>query len=233
LQVDFARILGGLEQGPVSFAIPHPKSGEMQNVTLTRGVFVERLRTMLYGVSTASLVPLIIHRAARQDWTPFGRVVTRAAADSHYATAMGMYLSVTCSESVPFISDHEIARETTGTFMGDERIRIHQKACAQWPRGKIPPDYFRPVESTVPVLMFAGELDGATPARLGRDAAASLSNSRQIVLPGTAHEYAFACTSAIIAQFFAAASTNGLDTRCVENRRRPEFPRELPERYLR
>jgi hypothetical protein len=81
--------------------------------------------------------------------------------------------------------------------------------------------------------MFAGELDGATPARLGGDAAAALSHSRQIVLPGTAHEYAFACASEIIGQFFAAASLTGLDTRCVQNRNRPEFARELPARYLR
>jgi pimeloyl-ACP methyl ester carboxylesterase len=176
---------------------------------------------------------LIIHRAAREDWTAFATAVLRAAISSHHAPAMGMYLTVSCSESVPLIGEDEIARETSGTFLGEHRIRTHQEACREWPRADIPADYFAPVNSLAPVLMLSGQLDSATPAHLGTEAAQALSNSHQILLPATAHEYTSACAGSIIVQFITTASTAGLNTGCVERLRRPAFPIELQARYLR
>jgi pimeloyl-ACP methyl ester carboxylesterase len=146
---------------------------------------------------------------------------------------MGTYLAVTCSESVPFISENEMARETGGTFMGDYRIRVHRQACREWPRGEIPAVYFEPVNSPVPVLMLSGELDGATPAQLGTDASRSLSNSRQILLRNTAHGYASDCVKGIIAQFIAKGTAQELDVACADKLRRPPFAKELPPRYTR
>ena len=157
-------------------------------------------------------MPLLVHRAARGDWTTFGRVVAGTAINAFHAPATGTYLAVTCSESVPFINDNEIARETGGTFMGDYRIRVHRQACREWPRGEIPAVYFEPVKSPVPVLMLSGELDGATPAQLGADASRSLSNSRQILLRNSAHGYASDCVKGIIAQFIAKGSAQELES---------------------
>lgn len=232
LKTDFAKVLAKLDQGPVTFTVRHPKTNEVQSVKLTRSVFTERLRTMLYSISSSSLLPLAIHRAAQEDWTAFARLVTRASASSQHASAMGMYFTITCSESVPTITQHEIARETAGTFIGEHRTRTHQQACSEWPRGDIPADYFAPVYSTVPVLMLSGELDGATPAHLGAEAAKSLSDSRQVLLPGTAHDYASGCVRGIISQFISNGSTAELNTGCIGNLRRPPFARERPENYM-
>ena len=233
LKADFAKVLAKLDEAPATFAVPHPETKEPQIVKLSRNVFAERLRMMLYNISTASLVPLIIDRAAREDWTAFARAVTRAPISSRYAPAMGMYLTVSCSESLPSISEDEISRETGGTFTGEYRIRAHQEACREWPQADIPADYFAAVNSPAPVLMLSGELDSATPAHLGAEAAKTLSNSRQIVLPATAHDYTSACVGSIVVQFITTASTAGLNTGCVERLRRPPFPIELPARHLR
>ncbi len=229
LKADFVKVLAKLDQGPVTLTVRHPKTREVQSVKLTRSVFTERLRTLLYSISTARLLPLAIHRAAQEDWSAFARLVTRAWGGSQHASAMGVYFTVTCSESVPTISQNEIARETGGTFIGEHRIKTHQQACAEWPRGDIPPDYFAPVDSNIPVLMLSGELDGATPAHLGAAATKSLSHSRQVLLPGTAHDYASGCVRAILAQFIANGSTSGLNTSCIGHLRRPPFAREPPE----
>jgi pimeloyl-ACP methyl ester carboxylesterase len=233
LQGDVTKVLASFEGGPLTLSTTHPKTKELQSVRLTRTAFAERLRSLLYSAPTASLLPLVIHRAARKDWTAFLQLVTRATASPHHAPAMGAYFTVTCSEAVPLISEDEIARETRGTFLGDDRIRRHQAACRQWPQREMPPSYYAPVYSSVPVLMLSGELDGATPARLAAQASKSLANSRQILLPGTAHDYASACAKGLIAQFISTASPTGVNTRCVERLRRPPFTRELPTHYLR
>jgi hypothetical protein len=80
------------------------------------------------GKTAAFLIPLI-HRAAQGDWTTFGRVVTGTSINALHTPAMGTYLAVTCAESVPFINENEMARETAGTFMGDYRVRVHRPAC--------------------------------------------------------------------------------------------------------
>jgi pimeloyl-ACP methyl ester carboxylesterase len=233
LQVDFTKVLDRLESGPVTFVVPNPKSWKGQSVRMSRGVFTEHLKNLLYNLPSASLVPLLIHRAARGDWATFGRVVAGTPVSALHAPAMGAYLAVTCSESVPFINENKLARETSGTFMGDYRIRVHRQACRDWPRGEVPAVYFEPVNSPVPVLMLSGELDGATPAQLGTDASRSLSNSRQILLRNTAHGYASDCVKGMVAQFFAKGSAHELDVACADKLRRPPFARELPARFTR
>jgi len=233
LQADFAKALAKLDNGPATFVIPNPKSREGQSVKMSRGVFAEQLKNLLYNLSSASLVPLLIHRAAQGDWTSFGRVVAGTSINALHTPAMGTYLAVTCSESVPFINENEMARETAGTFMGDYRVRVHRQACREWPRGEIPALFFEPVNSPVPVLMLSGELDGATPAQLGTDASRSLSNSRQILLRNTAHGYTSDCVKGTIAQFIAKGTAQALDVACADKLRRPPFAKELPPRYTR
>src|SRR5262249_40240349 len=57
-KTDLAAVLAGLDKGAVSFELRHPVSKTLQRVSMSHGVFVERLRLMLYN-STASLIPLL------------------------------------------------------------------------------------------------------------------------------------------------------------------------------
>jgi pimeloyl-ACP methyl ester carboxylesterase len=150
-----------------------------------------------------------------------------------FGVSLGMYLSVTCSESVPLISEHEIIRETQGTFLGEYRTRRHQQACSGWPRGEVSPEYYQPAKSEVPVLMLSGEIDPATPPEYGKGASQFLLNSRQIVLRRTPHDYQFDCATQLAAEFIAKGSARDLNTSCAEGIRRPRFLTELPERYNR
>jgi hypothetical protein len=61
----------------------------------------------------------------------------------------GMYMTVTCSESVPFITRSDIAG-TEHTFVGSYRITSHIAACRGWPRGDVGKDFIRPVRSDSP-----------------------------------------------------------------------------------
>jgi len=231
LKEEFLRVLHAFDGGPVRFAFSQPATKSMESVQLSRGVFVERLRLMLYDHRTAALIPLLIHHAAQNNWTIFAKVATRLTSASSFGIALGSYFTVTCSESVPTITEEEIARETSGTFIGDYRTRRHQEACRQWPRGEISPEYYRPVESDVPVLMLSGELDPATPPEFGREAIKFLSNGRQVILRNTPHDYRSQCATNLIVEFIDIGSVQKLNTTCAERIRRPRFLTELPERY--
>jgi pimeloyl-ACP methyl ester carboxylesterase len=220
---DLATVLTRLAAGPVTFELPGLDGHTVEPVSMSRPVFAERLRLMLYNLRAASRVPLVLHRAAHGDWVPFARATSAGLAGPPSAFAMGMYLSVTCSEFIPVITDEDIVREARDTFVGEDRTRLHVRACREWPRGTIPPAYYSPVTSDVPVLMLSGALDAATPARYAAAAARTLPNSRQVLIPHAAHEYVDACSRDLVAAFIERGSTRALDTGCAETLRRPPF----------
>jgi pimeloyl-ACP methyl ester carboxylesterase len=194
---------------------------------MSRGVFAEALRLILYSRFGSARVPLLIHRAAEGDWMPFGATALPALQAAVYARS-GAYLTITCTESVPTITEEEIARETRDTFLGDYRTRRHQQACQEWPRAKVAADYYKPVESDVPVLMFSTEFDPATPPDFGRAAAQSLPNSRQLIIRDRTHDYGSVCLETVAAKFIASASTKEADTACIDGLHAPEFATALP-----
>jgi pimeloyl-ACP methyl ester carboxylesterase len=216
-------VLARFDPGPVTFDLPKADGTESESVSMSRPVFAERLRLMLYDLRSARRVPLVLHRAAHGDWVPFARATSPTLTGLSPAFAMGMYLTVTCSESVPTITEDEIVRASRGSFLGEERTRAHARACQEWPRGSIPADFYLPVVSRVPVLMLSGELDAATPAHYGAAAARSLPNSHQILIRNAAHAYFDDCLRDLVADFVAKGSARGQDTRCVEALRRPPF----------
>ncbi|HET9917976.1 MAG TPA: alpha/beta hydrolase, partial [Candidatus Binatia bacterium] len=190
LETKFAQILRTFDNGAVSFRALHPTNNAMQSVTMTRGVFTVRLLSLLYNHRTLSLLPLILDRAAHGDWLPYVQVVSRTTAPPEFRVYLGAYLSATCSESLPFIDEAELAQAAAGTFIGDYRTRRHQQACAHWPRGEIDEEYFQPVRAATPVLMLSGDADPATPAQFGAQALNTLPNGRQVILRNTPHSYA-------------------------------------------
>lgn len=233
LETKFGRLLRSFDKGAVSVPALHLASKTYQSITLSRGVFTVQLLSLLYSSRTLSLLPLIIDRAARGDWLPYAQVVARTAAPPEYRVDLGAYLSATCSESLPFIDETELARATAVTFMEGYRTRRHLQACAHWPHRAIGPEYFEPVRSATPVLILSGDIDPATPAEYGAQALQTLPNGRQVILRNTPHSYSVPCAREIIVQFIASGSVRELDDSCAARLRRPPFATELPASYNR
>src|SRR5206468_3478276 len=120
------------------------------------------------------------------NFLPFQTIAARF--DIGGALARGMYFSVTCAESLPFITEAEIVAATRGTFLGDRRIRAHADACREWPRADVPRSFIEPVRSDAPVVMFSGDADGSTPPWFAAAAVGQLPHGRQIVAPHTGHQ---------------------------------------------
>jgi pimeloyl-ACP methyl ester carboxylesterase len=226
LKQEFDAVLARFSQGPLAMELVDPVTKKREQVKVFRDNFVERIRLSMYNTGSQSLVPFIIHRAFLKDYVPFEEAAVRANPGA--TSARGMYFTVTCSEGVAFITEQDVANETRGTFVGEDRVRRHMQACREWPKGDIPPSYIDPVKSDVPVLMISGEVDGSSSPWFGENAVKFLSNGRQVKIRYLGHQMDGPCLQSIFQRFTAAGSIKDLDTSCTEKIRRPPFATEMP-----
>ncbi len=213
---DIALTLARLAKDPAPVTV-RAANGEPVAFKLSRNAAAQSLRYMLYSPMTAAQIPLQAHLAAGGDLSPlaetayvFGGLMTD--------TSDGYYLSVTCTEDVPFFTDAEAEKTAAGTFLGNFRVHAQRAACAAWPRGDAA-NVNLPLRSNVPVLLISGERDPVTPARDAAAIAQDLPHALHIVVPGGAHGMAGLsagpCLSSIVGRFIASGSEQGLDTSCV------------------
>ena len=228
LRDEVATVLRQVGQEPVTVALTDGETGRPVEIRLTRNAVAQMLRYMLYSPSAASLLPLEIHLAAQGNWQPMAENVRRFADRGGTTLADGYYLSLTCSEDLPFIREDEIPAAVQGTFLGDLRIRKQQAACAAWPVPPVDRAFLDPVTSGVPALLTSGERDPVTPPVNGERAARTLKNSLHVVVPDGGHSYAgvkgaYSCVDRLIVQLVETGTEKGLDTSCLAQTKRPDF----------
>lgn len=229
LREEFRSVLERLEKSPASVEFLNPFTKQRQRVSIARGPFAERLRMMLYGRGPASVVPLLIHRAYEGDFKPYVLAALPQARAIQQSVSLGMYLSVTCSEGLPFITEEDIRAETRGTFLGEYRVRAHAAACREWPRADVPKGFTSAVESDAPVLLLSGEADPASPHWFAAEALRHLPNGVRAGIPHEGHGYFSDCISGVTAEFISKGSARGLNTSCLLDTRRPPFATALPD----
>lgn len=213
---ELSTVLGRLDRGPLSVRVEHPRSKDSVTVALTRDVFADRLRIMLYSTRLSRRIPIVLHRAYEGDWTPFVALAYELSRVVFDHLDAGAHLSATCSDDMSASSD------TRGTFLGDYRLRMYREACAVWPHARRS-DVERLVAARAPVLLIAGALDPVTPPRFAEAVARRVPNARVVVVPGMAHAGANPCVEGIVAQFIRRGTLQGLDTQCVGTVNAPPF----------
>ena len=64
--------------------------------------------------------------------------------------AMGMHFSVICAEDAPRIGQ---ATDAPGTDFGRVDAEMYARACRDWPRGEVPPEFYKvpPAPSDLPL----------------------------------------------------------------------------------
>jgi len=187
-------------------------------VTISRGVFADGVRHMLYNLRGARNLPNIIEAAARGDFSPFAQAELLQTIGFAGAIAHGFFLSSTCAEDVRFIDEDDILRASPGTFLGDYRVRQQQAACRIWPAGEgIEAGFQQPVTSSIPVLVISGDADVATPASDADRVVRHLSNARHVIFRNQGHALRDpACAARLIGDFIRAGDAKGLDVSCAE-----------------
>jgi pimeloyl-ACP methyl ester carboxylesterase len=215
---------------PVEASILHPETGELVKVALSRDLFGEALRYLMYQAGSASLVPALVHAAAQGD---FDALAEYALFNRQHLMGIGdgLYLSVTCAEDLPFITPGTGETEAQGTFLGDYRLLQQRRACSLWPRGAVPAGFQESVKSPVPALLLSGEWDPVTPPEQGARTAADLPNSLHVVVPHSGHSYdglsGVECISKLQTDFVERGSVKGLDASCVAAIKRNGFSTQV------
>jgi len=188
------------------------------------GPFFEALRNLMGTASSQRGLPALIHRAAAGEYGP---ILDRLPKDGS-PFAEGLYLSIACSEGSARIDASSIEPSTSGTFLGDYRVRREMAACVHWPRHTPGPHFFEPLRSSPPLLIVAGEMDHVANPDWSWAYCAALPSCRYVSVPDLGHapfdldDWANGgCLDELAAAFYA--NPTALDTTCTRTMRPPKF----------
>ena len=222
LEEEYLATLDRLDHAPTEVTIPHPDNQEPVTVLLDKNGFTEGLRTTMYSGTRTRLVPSLIHGAFLGDLRPFAERAVGSSRGIRRSLALGMLLSVICSEDMDRVTEEDIFEIATWTDAGDSRVRTQKAACEYWPRTDIPADYGDPVSVDVPVLILSGNVDPVTPPEWGEETARHLSNSLHLTAPG-AHGVGGTCIQNIKQQFIKSGALEDLDISCISGLKPMKF----------
>ena len=222
---DFRQLLSRLEKNPPTLTLPAGPSRPAATIRITRGLFAEAFRNLLYTPEASAQASKLIRQLLAGD----ERGLTETALSGRTVLggerlAAGFFLSVTCTEDVPFVSTDAEA-SAAGTFGGTYRLEQQRAACKEWTRGTVSASHRQPTRPAIPTLLLSGELDPVTPPAGAEEVARSLSKSRHVVIRNNGHPIGNAerCIGQMIGQFLDRGSVEGLDQRCAAENPAPPF----------
>ncbi|HVS46747.1 MAG TPA: alpha/beta hydrolase [Verrucomicrobiae bacterium] len=207
----FNAIVRRLDKGTLNVPVKNQVTKRIQTVALSKEVFVDQVRHILYAPQAAAYLPFVIERAYGRDYAPLGQMIDTVTQGFSGDLDMGSFLSYTCAEWMPFINQRQLNFAATHSFAGDSRIRAQQHACSIWSVRPMPPAFDNPVRSNAPVLMLLATDDPATPPQYGEQALRYLPNGRAILVKGAGHGVETPCTDRLVIAFVRAGSAKGLN----------------------
>ena len=213
-----------LDQHPPTLKVTHPRTGDTADITIDARIMVNVIVTALYSPIMTTLVPAIIAAAEKNDFQSMLALAGLGGGGDEPNMSIGMQLSVICADDAPKNTPEELLKGSESTLFGKYVMSIQQQACTFWPQGKVDASFYEPVTSAIPTLVLSGQIDPVTPPNWGEQVAATLANSKHIVIPGTGHTAgSTGCGQRLIREFIDDASATNLDTSCVDKVRRPAF----------
>lgn len=221
LRQDFQTVLERLGQTPVKVSAKDPRTGESIEIPVTRNLFAGAINRFLNDSGAQRGIPSGIKRSIDGDFQFMRSFAGQLAGITNFFS-FGMNLSITCPEGRQQFSEKDITNAVKGTFRGDALIKSVSNICKEWPRGTLPKNYFEPVKSAVPVLIFSGMIDPSNPAAEGDRISKYLPNSLHLKMEGIAHDFP-GCGLKVTAQFIALGTTQNLDSSCIKELRRQPF----------
>ena len=201
----------------------HPRTGKSIQITVTQRRLAFIIFSALYDPTITSLLPRLITDAAQGNYQ--GILTLGFSSDlPKGAMSEGMFLSVVCAEDLPRIQPGEIASQAQGKFLGTAFYDTRMKPCEFWPKGAVSEDFYQPVVSNKPVLIFSGADDPITPPSWGDEVAQHLTNSKHFIVPGAGHgSTPRGCVPELIGRFLDQGSAKDLDPSCLQSQHRPPF----------
>lgn len=222
LRDEFSQVMERLASGRVFVKVP----GQRGTVALSRGRVAEWFRSLLYRPSSAARLPWLIDQASKGDWAPIVNGILENTRDADNDLSLGLLLSITCSDDVPFVREEEVADATRNTFLGDWRLRQQQAACKAWPHSVAGARYREPIHTQIPTMFVSGDSDGGTPLWFTEDAAPGFQNRIEVVMSNRGHTEWEPCVEKLYERFLNRGSVQGIDASACSHLSRPPFKTE-------
>jgi pimeloyl-ACP methyl ester carboxylesterase len=216
--------LDKLEEEPATITVPSGITGKSYTVVMTPTRLLSAIQVMLYQSANASLVPQTISQAARSNYLLSATTLVSYAEQTN-DLSYGLYYSVHCSETAPFL-DESANKPPRGQFFGREGDQSNQlgEVCQAWRSAELDKADVAPVKSDRPVLILSGMLDPITPVSFAEETHRRLDKSTLVVFPYQAHGpmVGSKCAQILVAAFLAAPERS-VDTSCTAQDVRPIF----------
>jgi pimeloyl-ACP methyl ester carboxylesterase len=224
LAARFDALVRRFDHGPLRVPLQAATTKRVRFVRLSKEVFADRLRQLLYYPESAAYAPFIIDRAYLRDYAPLATMVEMVTQGLAQELANGLNLSVTCAEDLPFVTERDVARTSANSFEGDLRVRAQQRACRIWNVTPAPRSFVQPVRSDAPILMISGTDDPTSPPAFAEAALRYLPNARILLVRNAGHGTETPCGDRLIVEFIRARSAKDLDLQsCASEYHRPPF----------
>ena len=230
-RADFAQLLDRLDKKPVSLSVRDPLTNVPREVSITRQGVATQVFSLLYVPQLVAMLPEAVKQAGLGNYAPLFAASGGFMDFAEDKIAFGMRLSVSCNEDVPRID--AATREAADKLQPFQSsfIREFSNACEGWPKGKVADDFFTPVKSDKPVLIFSGGIDPVTPPVFGDEVKKTFSNSVHFIAPNIGHGVAqHGCAPKMMKQFIEKASIEGLDGECLKRIPRPTYYQAMIEK---
>ena len=217
---------GLLRSLPREVALPHPLSGVHERVRLEREALMRAVRLPLYVPALSAALPAAIDAATQGRFDGLAGLVGGLGMSGKDRLFEGMHFSVICAEDLPRMAGE--GQAATGRDFGGGEARFYRRICASWPRGEVPPEFYRTPTAQSPVLLLSGGADPVTPPRHAERVAAALGpKALHLMAPNAGHGVMrLACLREPLQRFFNAASDEealALKADCLDR-----VPRALP-----
>lgn len=213
--------------GPTTspITIDDPNDGSPLKIEFGRDMLSAGLRFLSYSAAQASLLPILLHRAAGGALAPLAAQTVMSSRQVAELLATGMQNTVICSEDVPFFAAAGIDRAAVErTYQGTDQLDALVEICKLWPRGPVDADLHSPLASGIPTLLLSGEADPVTPPAGADRAARGFLRHRHLVLSGEGHgQVSTGCVPKLMAQFLDTAAPEKLDATCLDGHRAAPF----------
>jgi pimeloyl-ACP methyl ester carboxylesterase len=213
-QAELASLLARFDRGPVAAAVRHPRTGAPVTLTLHRNAVAEIVRVALYTPVDAARLLQIIRLGSRGDVAPLAAAFVHLSSMSTDEMALGLTMSVLCSEDMPRVAREDFTSSARGTFLGSAYADGWRARCRAWPSGP-GPDVDVNAVSHAPALILSGQHDPVTPPSSGDAMARRFADHLHVTVPGAAHNASFTgCVPDLIAAFLDGRRAD-LDTSCA------------------
>jgi pimeloyl-ACP methyl ester carboxylesterase len=173
------RALGDM-RGNLATALQRLAGGSV----MTAPVFLEKLRTQLYIPASRARIPYLLAQAVLKDFRGF----TESTGEDR-GFADGLYLSITCTESLARMDVAAAIAAARATTFGAYRLERQRDACALRPRGADDPQLMREPRSQARVLFIAGALDPVSPPDWAQEVATHFTNGQVVSVAHGAHAF--------------------------------------------